>query len=54
MQEETGRQVARIYTAKEGIDLHRREHWQEFFPFMARQMYLLERNFLDIAEYLRE
>ena len=54
VQEETGRQVARIYTAKEGIDLHRREHWQELFPFMARQMYLLERNFLDIAEYLRE
>ena len=51
---ENGEQVARIYVAKEGIDIHRREHWGEFFTFMARQMYLLERNFMGIAEYLRE
>lgn len=51
---ETGKEVARIYIAKEGIDLHRREHWGTFFTFMASQMYLLERNFMSIAEYLRE
>ena len=51
---ETGNEVARIYVAKEGLDLHRREHWGDFFSFMARQMYLLERNFMSIAEYLRE
>lgn len=51
---ETGKEVARIYTAKSGIDMHRREHWGEFFTFMASQMYLLERNFMSIAEYLRE
>lgn len=51
---ETGNKVARIYVAKEGLDLHRREHWGDFFSFMARQMYLLERNFMSIAEYLRE
>ncbi|MBR5296413.1 MAG: DUF4268 domain-containing protein [Parabacteroides sp.] len=51
---ETGNQVARIYTAKTGIDFHRRSDWGEFFQFMARQMYLLERNFMSIAEYLRE
>lgn len=51
---EAGNQVARIYTKREGIDFHRREDWCEFFPFMARQMYLLERNFLQIAEYLRD
>lgn len=51
---ETGKEVARIYTAKSGIDLHRREHWGAFFTFMASQMYLLERNFMSIAEYLRE
>lgn len=51
---ESGSIVARVYCAKEGIDLHRRADWQAFFPFMARQMYLLERNFMDIAEYLRE
>ena len=51
---ETGNEVARIYVAKEGLDLHRREHWGDFFSFMARQMYLLERNFMSIAEYLRK
>lgn len=51
---ETGKEVARIYIAKEGLDFHRREHWGEFFLFMASQMYLLERNFMSVAEYLRE
>ena len=51
---ETGKEVARIYTGLEGIDFHRREDWGAFFSFMARQMFLLERNFKGIAEYLRE
>ena len=51
---DTGKQVARIYTSKSGIDFHRRQDWGEFFSFMASQMYLLERNFMYIAEYLRE
>ena len=38
---ENGEQVARIYAAKEGLDLHRRTDWGEMFSFMA------------IAEYLR-
>ena len=51
---DTGKQVARIYTSTSGIDFHRRQDWGEFFSFMASQMYLLERNFMSIAEYLRE
>ena len=51
---DTGKQVARIYTSKSGIAFHRRQDWGEFFSFMASQMYLLERNFMSIAEYLRE
>ena len=51
---DTGKQVARIYTSKSGIDFHRRQDWGEFFSFMASQMYLLERNFMSIAEYLTE
>lgn len=51
---EAGKEVARIYTVKEGIDFHRREHWGEFFRFMATEMFLLERNFMTVAEYLRE
>ena len=51
---DTGKQVARIYTSKSGIDFHRRQDWGEFFSFMASQMYLLERNFMSLAESLRE
>ena len=51
---DTGKEVARIYIAKEGIDFHRKQDWGEFFTFMASQMYILERNFMSIAEYLRE
>ena len=51
---EMGNQVARIYCQKTGIDFHRRTDWGEFFSYMARQMYLLERNFMKIAAYVRE
>ena len=30
---DTGKQVARIYTSKSGIDFHRRQDWGEFFSF---------------------
>ena len=29
---DTGKQVARIYTAKSGIDFHRRQDWESFSP----------------------
>lgn len=51
---DSGEIVSRIYTQKLGLDLHRREHWGEFFSFMASEMYLLERNFSSISEYIRE
>lgn len=51
---EKGNQVARIYCRKTGIDFHRRADWGEFFSYMARQMFLLERNFMKIAAYVRE
>ncbi len=51
---ETGNQVCRVYTKKEGIDFHRRSDWGEFFSFMAQNMYLMEKNFNRIAEYIRE
>lgn len=50
---DTGKQVARIYTQHIGIDFHRREDWGTFFSFMAKNMWILERNFLSIAEYIR-
>ena len=35
---DTGKQVARIYTAKSGIDFHRRQDWGEFFSFNVKQL----------------
>ena len=34
---DTGKQVARVYTSRSGIDFHRRQDWGEFFSFMASQ-----------------
>lgn len=51
---ESRQQVCRIYLSCEGIDFHRRQDWGQFFSFMAQNMYKLERNFLAIAEYIRE
>lgn len=51
---ESGEEVARVYVCKEGIDIHRRSHWGDFFQFMASRMYQLEKNFLSIADYVRE
>ena len=50
---DTGKQVARIYTAKSGLT-STAVRIGRVFSFMASQMYLLERNFMSIAEYLRE
>ena len=51
---ESGEEVARIYIREEGHDFHRRSDWGEIFRFMATRMYLLEKNFRKIADYLRE
>lgn len=51
---ESGQQVCRVYCAREGIDLHRRQDWGAFFSFMAQQMYKLQNNFSGIAEFIRE
>lgn len=50
---ETSEEVARIWISQPGIDFHRREDWGAFFSFMAKNMRILERNFLSIAEYIR-
>ena len=51
---ENGRQVpVSMWQRKDWICIGERI-WGDFFTFMASQMYLLERNFMGIAEYLRE
>lgn len=49
---QTGNEVCRIYTHKEGIDIHRREHWEEFYRFMADEMVKLERAFRKVRDVI--
>lgn len=43
---ETGKEVCRIYVSmKQDVDFHRRDDWQIFYIFMARNMMKLERIF---------
>lgn len=51
---DTGKQVCRIYCFCEGLDIHRRAHWDGFYEYMARKMFLLERNFMEIRDYLQD
>ena len=51
---DTGKEVCRIYTFCEGLDIHRRAHWEDFYAYMARKMFLLERNFMEIRDYLQD
>lgn len=47
---ECGTEVSRIYTKKNGIDLHRRIQWMEFYSFMSTEMLKLEKAFKLVKE----
>ena len=49
---ECGTEVCRIYTTKQGIDIHRRIQWMEFYQFMASEMNKLEKAFKTVKEAL--
>lgn len=47
-----GTEVCRIYTKKEGIDIHRRIQWMEFYKFMVEEMLKLEKAFRMVKEVI--
>ena len=51
---DNNQEVCRIYTQKEGLDLHRLSDWLEIYMFFAENMNLLQENFLEIQEMLIE
>lgn len=53
-QRESGQEVSRIILSYAGLDFHKRTDWGAFYNFMAKEMYLLERNFLSIVEFIKE
>ncbi len=50
----SGEEVSRIYTSLENTDIHRQTDWHRMFQFMAQKMNILQENFMDIAEFLKE
>lgn len=53
-QRDNGKQVCRIYTQLNGVDLHKQSQWQEMYDFMAKNMKQFEINFLEIRDILVE
>ncbi len=51
-QRESGENVARILLQHKGLDIHRREHWMDFYHFMANNMQRMESVFVQIREWL--
>lgn len=46
--------VSRIYKFQGGLDIHRREQWNEFYPFLSKEMCHLERAFKEMKELLED
>ena len=49
-----GTMVSRIYRYLGGLDIHRREQWPEFYPFLSREMCHCERMFKEMRELLQD
>jgi len=49
---ESGKTVSRIYSRKDGLDIHRRIQWMEFYRFMAEEMLKLEDAFRKIRDLI--
>jgi hypothetical protein len=47
-----GTEVCRIYTQKNGIDIHRPIQWMEFYEFMSKEMLKLEKAFKLVKEII--
>ena len=50
----SGEEVSRVYTSLENKDIHRQNDWHSMFQFMASNMNILQKNFMDIAEFLKD
>lgn len=51
---ESGEEVCRIYVMQDGFDIHRQNQWPDIYNFFIDNMLILERNFLEIRDFLEE
>jgi hypothetical protein len=46
--------VSRIYRHMGGLDIHKREQWPDFYPFLSKEMVHLERGFSEMKDLFEE
>lgn len=51
---DSGEEVSRIYTELKGVDIHRKRDWPEIFAFMAGKMEVMQNNFLDLVDFIKD
>ncbi len=51
---EKGNEVCRIYTQLDNANIYNISQWEDIFSFMAENMYLLEKNFLEIRDLIND
>lgn len=51
---ELGQEVCRIYTELKNVNLYRQSDWEQMYHFMAENMFVMECNFIEIRDLLRE
>lgn len=49
---DSGQQVCRIYAELKNVDIHRQSQWEVMYEFMAKSMFQLENNFLEIRDLI--
>ena len=52
MQLESGKEVARIYTRKRGVNIYRQNQWPDIYNFLINNMLTLERNFMELRDLI--
>jgi hypothetical protein len=51
---DSNQEVCRIYRELEDADIHRQNQWPEIFNFFIENMILLEENFMQVRDILKE
>ena len=51
---ENGKLISRVYVRKTGVNIHKKEDWQEVMAWLAEKMDPLERFFLEYRDFIQQ
>lgn len=51
---ENGKDVCRIYTQIDNVDIYQKKDWPTIFFFLKEKMIILENNFIEIRDFLKK